>query len=353
MTTPTGPMPLIAAPGLPRAHQQPLTLGLALPGRRAGGMLLAVLSALAFSSSGPLVKPLLEGGWSLGAALFVRIGTAALVLSPFLIRAIVRERRFIRRHGVSLVAFGLMPVVGCQLFYFSAMQRMPVAVALLIQYLAPVMLVAWVWLRTRRRPSPIVLVGTAVAMTGLVLVVDIAGARFDLLGVLLALGAAVCTCVYFVMSERTDDSLPPLALAAGGMVVAALAIGVLLVTGILPFSAPEISANVVGLVLPAWVVLLWVGGIATSLGYAFGVAAVPRTGARLASFIGLSEVLFALGFAWLLLAETPAPVQFVGGALILVGVVLVRLDPGSVAAVSPGVDPVPAAAAPGAGSRRP
>ena len=82
------------------------------------------------------------------------------------------------------------------------MQRMPVAVALLIQYLAPVLLVGFVWLRTRRAPSRLVLIGSVVAVVGLVLVVDVSGARFDLLGTLLALGAAVTVCVYFTMSER-------------------------------------------------------------------------------------------------------------------------------------------------------
>ena len=78
--------------------------------------------------------------------------------------------------------------------------------------------------------------------------------------------------------------------------------------------------------VPWFVPLLWVAAVATTLGYAFGVMAVPRIGSRVASFVGLSEVLFALGFAWLFLGEVPAPIQFVGGALILVGVVLVRLD---------------------------
>ncbi|MEH3089396.1 MAG: DMT family transporter [Microbacterium arborescens] len=344
MTNPTAPLPIIAvsAPVAPAAA----------PGRRSIGMAMAVASALAFSSSGPLVKPLLEGGWSLGAALLVRIGMAALVLSPFLVRAIARERAFVRRHGVAMIAFGVMPVVGCQLFYFSAMQRMPVAVALLIQYLAPVLLVIWVWTRTRRRPSHTVLAGSVVAMVGLVLVVDIAGARFDFWGTLLALGAAVCTCVYFVMAERTGDTLPPLVLAAGGMVVAAALIALLLVTGLLPFAATADLAPVLGVELPPLVILLWVG-TATGIAYALGVSAVPRTGSRLASFIGLSEVLFALGFAWLLLAEAPAPVQFAGGALILVGVVLVRLDAGRPAPVTPAAAPVAAAASPGAGSPRP
>ncbi|MFZ8346269.1 EamA family transporter, partial [Staphylococcus aureus] len=80
--------------------------------------------------------------------------------------AIRRQPGFLRRHGLLIAAFGLTAVAGCQLFYFAAMQRMPVAVALLIQYIAPVLLVAAVWVRTRRAPSKLVLIGSVVAMTG-------------------------------------------------------------------------------------------------------------------------------------------------------------------------------------------
>ena len=103
---------------------------------------------------------------------------------------------------------------------------------------------------------------------------------------------------------------------------------VLVATGVLPFAAPAITVEVLGLEVPGILPLLWVGGVATTLGYALGVIAVPLIGSRVASFVGLSEVLFALGFAWLLLGETPAPVQFVGGEVLLAGVVLVRLDAG-------------------------
>jgi drug/metabolite transporter (DMT)-like permease len=300
----------------------------ALPARRVStaGLVLAVASALAFSSSGPFIKPLLEAGWSLGAALVVRMGVAGLILSPALFIALRRQRGFLRRHGMLILAFGLMPVLGCQLFFFSAMQRMPVAVALLIQYLAPVMLVAFVWLRTRRAPSALVLWGSSVAIVGLVLVVDISGASFDLLGTLFALAAAVCVCAYFVISERAGDDLPPLALAAGGLLTGAVIMGALCLTGIMPFEAPAVSVALAGAEVPWFVPLLWVAAIATTLGYAMGVMAVPRIGSRVASFVGLSEVLFALGFAWIFLAEVPAPIQFAGGALILVGVVLVRAD---------------------------
>ena len=319
MTASTAPLPVITP-----------SAGVASSARlRTTGLLLGIASALAFSSSGPFVKPLLEAGWSLGAALLVRMGVAGLVLSPALLLAMKRQRGFLRRHWRLIVGFGLMPVLGCQLFFFSAMQRMPVAVALLIQYLAPVMLVAAVWLRTRTRPSGLVLWGSVVAIAGLVLVVDISGASFDLLGTLFALAAAVCVCAYFVISERTGDDLPPLALAASGLLTGALVMGALCLVGILPFRAPAVDVVLAGAEVPWWMPLLWVAAVATTLGYAFGVMAVPRIGSRVASFVGLSEVLFALGFAWIFLAEVPAPVQFVGGALILVGVVLVRADASS------------------------
>jgi drug/metabolite transporter (DMT)-like permease len=298
---------------------------------RTSGLLLGLASALAFSSSGPFVKPLLEAGWSLGAALLVRMGVAGIILAPALVRAMARQRGFLRRHWRLIVAFGLMPVLGCQLFFFSAMQRMPVAVALLIQYLAPVMLVGFVWARTRRAPSALVLWGSAVAIVGLVLVVDVSGASFDLLGTLFALAAALCVCAYFVISERAGDDLPPLALAAGGLLTGALVMGVLCLSGAMPFRAPAVSVVLAGTEVAWFVPLLWVAAVATTVGYALGVMAVPRIGSRVASFVGLSEVLFALGFAWVFLGEVPAPVQFAGGALILVGVVLVRAEAASAA----------------------
>lgn len=308
----------------------PSSATLSRPTHRASGavtgLAIAVGSALAFSSSGPFVKPLLEGGWSLGAVLLVRMGLASLLLSPALIRAVRRQPGFLRRHGLLIVAFGLTAVAGCQVFYFAAMQRMPVAVALLIQYIAPVLLVVAVWVRTRRAPSTLVIVGSIVAMVGLVLVVDISGARFDLLGTLFALCAAVCAAAYFVIAARAGDQLPPLALAAGGLLTGTLVMAVLVGTGVLPFAAPAITVPMFGAEIPGILPLLWVGGVATTLGYALGVIAVPLIGSRVASFVGLSEVLFALGFAWLLLGETPASVQFLGGAVLLAGVVLVRMD---------------------------
>ncbi|WP_159498882.1 DMT family transporter [Microbacterium sp. 18062] len=313
MVTPTASIPIMGPSAL-----------IAQP--RAAGLAIGLVSALAFSSSGPLVKPLLEAGWTLGAALLVRMTLAAVVLSPAIVIAARRRPGLIRRQWRIIVGFGLTAVAGCQIFYFAAMQRMPVAVALLIQYLAPVLLVLLAWIRTRRAPSRLVIGGSLVAICGLVLVVDISGAAFDPLGTGFALLAACCVGAYFLLSERTGEELPPLALAAGGLVVGAALMLVLCLVGILPFAMPMVEVVLAGMEIPAVLSILWVGGVATTLGYALGVKAVPLLGSRVASFVGLSEVLFALGFAWLLLGEASGPLQILGGVLIVAGVVLVRLD---------------------------
>jgi drug/metabolite transporter (DMT)-like permease len=272
------------------------------------------------------MKPLLEAGWSLGAALALRMSGAALVLAYPFIRAVVRERGFLRRHWPLIVGFGMTGVAGCQLFYFAAMQRIPVGVALLIQYFAPILLVGLAWARTRRAPSRVVAFGSLAAVAGLVLMVDVTGATFDLLGTLFALGAALCLGAYFLIAERTGDSVPPLALAGGGLLTGAIFVLVLCAVGVLPFVAPPVDVVLAGVTVPWFVPVVWVMLVATVCGYAFGVIAVSKIGARLASFVGLTEALFAVVIAWILIGEAPSLVQTLGGALILAGVVLVRLD---------------------------
>jgi drug/metabolite transporter (DMT)-like permease len=66
--------------------------------------------------------------------------------------------------------------------------------------------------------------------------------------------------------------------------------------------------------------------VAAVVPYVTGIVAARALGARLSSFVGLTEVLFAVLVAWLVLDELPTPMQIAGGALIIAGVVLVRLD---------------------------
>ena len=88
--------------------------------------------------------------------------------------------------------------------------------------------------------------------------------------------------------QGTGDDLPPLALAAGGLIIGALTMAVVAAVGAIPFAAPAVTVTFRGIDVPGILPILWVGAVATTLGYALGVMAVPRVGSRLASFIGLS-----------------------------------------------------------------
>ncbi len=95
--------------------------------------------------------------------------------------------------------------------------------------------------------------------------------------------------------------------------------------GIVPFGVSATDVVLADVSVPWWLPILGLGVVTAALAYVFGIAAGRRLGSRLASFVGLTEVLAALVFAWLLLGEAPRSVQIAGGALILAGVVIVKL----------------------------
>lgn len=294
--------------------------------RTASGLALALVSATSFGLSGPLAKGLMDAGWSSGAAVTVRVGLAALVLVlPALL--VLRGRWWLlRRNALLLVAYGGIAVAGCQFAYFNAVAHMQVGAALLIEYTAPVAVVVWLWLRHGHRPARLTLAGALLAGLGLVLVLDLlSGAQVSVVGIAWGLGAMLGAAFYFILSAQEGNGLPPIVLAAGGLVTGAVLLTVAGVLGLVPMTVTGQPVEYAGVSVPWWLPVLGLGVVTAALSYTTGIAAGRRLGSRLASFVALTEVLAALGFAWLLLGELPRPVQALGGALILAGVIVVKL----------------------------
>lgn len=288
---------------------------------------LGLASAAMFGTSGPFAKSLLETGWSPGAAVTARITLAAVALAVPAALAL-RGRWHLLRANAGLVAtYGLLAMAGCQLFYFNAVQTLSVGVALLLEYLGLVLVVGWLWARHGQAPTRWTLVGVALAIAGLVLVLDVTGGmRIDLAGVLWGLGAAVGLASYFVISARDATGLPPIAMAAGGMVVAAAALGVAGLVGVMPMEWSTHDVRMGGTDLPWFAPIAGLGLVAGAFAYAVGITSARRLGSKVAAFLGLTEVLFAILFSWVLLDELPLGVQLVGGVLILSGVAAVRYE---------------------------
>ncbi|MGZ5417627.1 MAG: EamA family transporter [Nocardioides sp.] len=318
------------------AHDVPAPPVVADGSRLGSGLAFAIVSATTFGMSGALASGLLDTGWSPGAVVLVRIGLAALVVAPFGALALRGRWGLLRSNAALIVTYGLLAVAGAQFCYFSAVSHMQVGPALLIEYTAPAAVVVWLWLRHDQTPGPVTLLGAGLAALGLVLVLDLlSGAELSTAGVLWALGAMVGAASYFIISADETNGLPPMALAAGGLVVGALFLGLLGAVGLLPMDVASASTTYVGRSVDWWVPLMTLGLVTAAVSYTTGIAAGRRLGSRLASFVALLEVLAGVGFAWLLLGELPRAVQLLGGLLILAGVVAVKLGERDVVRVEP------------------
>lgn len=292
------------------------------------GLLVALLSAATFATSGPFAKTLLETGWTPGSVVFLRIaGAAALLLVPSVLA--MRGRWHLLRHAwPHLLAYGVGAVAVPQLAFFYAVDHLSVGVALMLEYLALVLVVVWQCLVAQRLPRRPTVAGIVLAVIGLVLVLDVVGGvRVDGVGVLWGLFAACGLAAYFLLSGHVaEEPLPPLVLAGGGLVVGALGLAAMGLTGLLPMTFRAAPVQLAGATLPWWVAVAELAVLAAATAYVAGIVATRLLGAKLASFVGLSEVLFAILFAWFLLDQLPRPVQLVGGLFILAGVLAVRSE---------------------------
>jgi drug/metabolite transporter (DMT)-like permease len=190
-----------------------------------------------------------------------------------------------------------------------------------------VLLLGWTALRTRTLPARLTLVGAGAALAGLVLVIDPRGAGpLDPAGVAWALAAAVGLSAFFVLSSRDSSGLPALVMAAGGTLVGAVIIAAGGLVGLIPVRMTTERTLLAGSEVAWWVPTLWLVMVATVIAYLTGIGAITRLGSRVASFVGLTEVLAAVLIAWVVLSELPGTPQLLGGILILGGIVLVQRD---------------------------
>jgi drug/metabolite transporter (DMT)-like permease len=311
--------------------------------RRSAGLGYALVSAAAFGSSGAVASTLLATGWTAGAAVLARVVVAVVALTLPAVLQLRGRWGLVRRNAGSVLGYGVVAVGGAQLCYFNAVEHLPVAVALLLEYSGVLLDVGWLWLRHGTRPRRLTVTGAVLVGAGLTLVLHLYDAAgVDLVGVLWGLGAAVGLAVYFVLSAATEETLPPLAAAWSGLLVGAVALGVLAAVGALPVTGSRSDVTVRGLQLPWYAPVLVIGLVAAAVAYVTGVAGVRRLGAKVASFVGLTEVLFAAVFAWAVLGQALDLAQLAGAVLVVAGIAAVKIDERTEEAVAVATDPVAA-----------
>lgn len=293
--------------------------------RARAGLVLAVVSAVVFGLSGPFAKALIDAGWTANGVVLVRLGGAAVIL--LLVLAVLRPgvAAAIRADGPALLLYGTLAMAGVQVAFFNALRYLPVPIALLLEYLGPVLVIVWVWLVRRQPPSARTVLGAGIALVGLSLVVQVwTGVGLRAEGLAWGLAAAVCQAAYFLVADRAGAATPPLVLAGVGMTVGATVVALLGLVGLLPIVIDPAATGVflagldVGWPVAAGLLVV----VSTVLAYLTGIAAIARIGAARGSLVALLEVVAAAVASWLLLGQVPALVQGIGGVLILAGVAL-------------------------------
>ncbi|WP_243659056.1 EamA family transporter [Tamaricihabitans halophyticus] len=289
------------------------------------GTVLILASSLCFGVSGPIAKPAMQAGMTAEQVTAARIAIAALVLligvglsQPSALR--------IRRTQWRLVAgYGLLGVSGIQLCYFFAVSRLPVGIALLLEYLSPVLVALWVRLIRRTVLPQLMWLGTGLAVLGLATMVQVwHGLRLDALGLLAGVAAACCSAAYFLIGERGAHTMNPLGLVTWGMLLGAVAVAVVSPPWRMPFEVFDARAEFGPWQPPVWALLLAVALLATVLAYLSGIAALRHLPPNVASVLALAEPVVATVAAWLLLGETLTPIQLVGAAVLLSGAAIVQ-----------------------------
>ncbi|RYJ22906.1 integral membrane protein [Streptomyces sp. L-9-10] len=264
-------------------------------------------------------KPLIEAGLDPLHVVWLRVTGAALVMLP----VAWRHRALVRQRPVLLAGFGLLAVAGVQACYFAAISRIPVGVALLIEYLAPALVLLWVRFVQRRPVTRAAAVGVVLAVGGLACVVEVwAGLGFDPVGVLLALAAACCQVGYFVLSDQGADgenAADPLGVIAYGLLVGAVVLTVVARPWGMDWSLLGGSADMGGSSVAAALLLGWIVLIATVLAYVTGVISVRRLSPQVAGVVACLEAVVATVLAWVLLREHLSAPQIIGGVVVLIG----------------------------------
>ena len=291
------------------------------------GVVYATVAAFLFALNGSVSKTVLESGLSslrlvelrsVGAAICLVVAVA--LLRPRSLRVRPRELAFLAVAGV--IGIGLV-----QWFYFVAIGRLPVGIALLLEYLAPVIVVVWVRFVRKESVRARLWAALALSLIGLIVVAEVwQGLRLDGLGVLAGLGAAASLAAYYLTSERGLGKRDPLSLAAWTFTAAAVFWSVLQPWWTFPWARLSAAVALPGPLpdtdLPTWVLVGWVVVFGTVVPYALILAALRTLGSARTGLLGMAEPVLAAGVAFVLLGEALSPVQLLGGAIVLTGIVL-------------------------------
>ncbi|HUP33303.1 MAG TPA: DMT family transporter [Gaiellaceae bacterium] len=297
--------------------------------RPAVGYAMVLSAAVLFALNGTVSKVVLQSGIS--SLELTQVRAAGAFLGFGLALALTRRQslRLRLRELPYLVVFGVAGVAMVQWLYFVAIARLPIGIALLIQYLAPILIALWAWAVFKQPIRRRIWVALVLAVAGLSLVVEAwGGLALDELGLAAALAAAVAYAVFVLMAEHAVRGRDPASLTAYGFLFAALFWAAVQPVWRFPAGRVDDSVSLLGHLerfsLPVWSLLLYVVVAGTMVTFLLVAAALRHISATRVGIVAMLEPVAASGVAFLWLGESFGAWQLVGCGIVLVAILLAQ-----------------------------
>jgi drug/metabolite transporter (DMT)-like permease len=285
------------------------------------------LASLLFAVNGTVSKLALQSGLSTTRLVELRSLGSAVVLVGAVLVVTPRVRLPRGRELAALAVLGIVGMAMVQWLYFVAISRLPVGLALLVEYTAPLLVALFARFVLREQVRARMWWALVACLAGLALVAQVGdGITLDALGLLAAAGAAVSLATYYLLGDRLVRSRDALSTQTWSMVFAAAFW--LVLQPLWTFDAAVLGDDVAlpgaltGLTWPLWVLVAWIVVLGTVVPYVAILFGVARIGAARAGLVGMIEPVGAAATAWVVLGESMTVVQLVGGVVVLAGVVL-------------------------------
>ncbi len=297
---------------------------------RRRGYLLVVCAAVLFSLNAGVSRAIQGAGVASSTLTTVRCtGTAVVLLAVVLVR---RERlRLPRTLGelVRVLGFAISGVALVQWLYFVAIDRLPVGVALLLEFTAPVLVAMFARFVYREQVRSRIWLGIALSLGGLALVAQVwSGLTLDGLGVLAGFGAAASLAVYFLIGEHSVIAGTPLVVLTEAFIVASVFWNLLApATRLLDTSVSKprtLGGNVASLQAPLWLLLGFMVVLGTAVPFLAELSALRHLSATEVTLVGMLEPVGATILGWTWFGETLGFIQLCGMAAILLGIALAQ-----------------------------
>jgi len=297
--------------------------------RPAVGYAMVLAAAVLFGINGAVSKVALSSGLT---SLRLTEARCAGACAGLALLAALRDPRSLRlRPGEwrLLFAFGVGGVAFVQLFYFLAIHRLEIGIALLIQYLGPLLVALWVRTVRHEHVRRRIWAALGLALGGLVLMVQLwQGSGVDGIGLGFALASSVVFAAYLLLAERAVSRRDPVSALAWGFFFAGLFWTVVQPWWSFPRAAVGLTVPLQGRLaswhLPVWALVLWVVVLGTIVPFTLIVGGLRHVNATRVGIVAMLEPVVATVVAWFWLQESLSAVQLVGAGVVLCGIVVAQ-----------------------------